>query len=165
MVMKNALCAGLFLVLATLTGCSGGGSQSNNPSNPTISSIQVAPTSMSIGTGVSQQFTATAHMSDGTTKDVSSLVQWSSSDSSIASVTSSGKATASAPGTVNITAQSASLTSTATLTVSGAAVNLSSIVISPAASSMPVNTSQQFTATGNYNDGSSADLTLLVSWS
>jgi trimeric autotransporter adhesin len=164
--MKNALCAGLFLVLATLTGCSGGGSQSNNnTSNPTISSIQVAPSSMSIGTGASQQFTATAHMSDGTTKDVSSSVQWSSSDSNIASVTSSGKATASAPGTVNITAQSSSLTSTATLTVSGAAVNLSSIVISPAASSMPVNTSQQFTATGNYNDGSSADITALVTWS
>jgi len=30
---------------------------------------------------------------------------------------------------------------------------------------MPVNTSQQFTALGTYNDGSTADLTSLVSWS
>lgn len=162
--MKNALCIGLFLILATLAGC-GGGSQSSNSSNPTISSIQVAPSSMSIGTGASQQFTATAHMSDGSSKDVTGSVQWGSSDSNIASVTSGGKATGSAPGTVSITAQSGSMTSSASLTVSGAAVNLTSIVIAPAASSMPVNTSQQFTATGNYNDGSSADLTLLVSWS
>src|SRR6266536_359524 len=104
-------------------------------------------------------------MSDGTSKYFTSTVQWSSSDSSIASVSSGGMATGSAAGTVSITAQSgSSLKSSATLTVSSAAVNLSSIVVAPAASSLPVNTSQQFTATGNYSDGSSADLTALVTW-
>src|SRR5439155_219087 len=37
-------------------------------------------------------------------------------------------------------------------------------VLSPAAASVPVNTTQQFTATGNYSDGSSRDLTALVTW-
>src|SRR5205814_1509019 len=74
-----------------------------------------------------------------------------------------GMATGFGPGTVIITAQpSLSLKSGATLTVSGAAVNLSSIVVSPAASSLPVNSSQQFRATGNYTDGSSAESTSLV---
>jgi len=166
--MRKALCAALVLVVSTLIGCGGAGSSQSNHSSgqPTVSSIQVAPTSMSIGTGSVQQFTATAHLSDGTSKDITSTVLWDSSDANIATISSGGMATGFGPGTVSITAQSSlSLKSSATLTVSGAAVNLSSIVVSPAASSLPVNSSQQFTATGNYTDGSSADLTSLVTWS
>ena len=37
--------------------------------------------------GATQQFNATAHLSDGSTKDVTSSAQWSSSDSNIANVT------------------------------------------------------------------------------
>jgi uncharacterized protein YjdB len=166
--MRKALCAALVVVVSTLIGCGGAGSSQSNHSSgqPTVSSIQVAPTSMSIGTGSVQQFTATAHLSDGTSKDITSTVLWDSSDANIATISSGGMATGFGPGTVTITAQSSiSLKSSATLTVSGAAVNLSSIVVSPAASSLPVNSSQQFTATGNYTDGSSADLTSLVTWS
>ena len=162
--MKKVLCAGVLLLVATLTGCAAGGGSNNSSGQPTVASIQVAPPSMSIGTGLGQQFTATAHMSDGTSKDVTNSVQWSSSDSNIASVNSAGMASGSAPGTVTITALSGSLKSTAVLTVSSAAVNLSSIVVSPAASTLPVNTAQQFTAIGNYSNGSSADLTALVTW-
>ena len=162
--MKKILCAGALLLIATLIGCAAGGGSNNSSGQPTVSSIQVAPPSMSIGTGLGQQFTATAHMSDGTTKDVTNSVQWSSSDANIASVNSAGMASGSAPGTVTITALSGSLQSTAALTVSSAAVNLSSIVVSPAASALPVNTAQQFTAIGNYTNGSSADLTALVTW-
>jgi uncharacterized protein YjdB len=166
MSMKTIVCAVVLLVIATLTGCSsGGGSQSNPPSPATVTSIQVAPSSMSIGMGATQQFTATAHLSDNSTKDITSSAQWSSSDSSIASITSAGVVTGSASGTVTITAQSTTFNSTATLTVSSAAANLVSIAISPAASSVPVHTTQQFTATGSYSDGSSADLTALVTWS
>src|SRR6266568_6305998 len=126
--MKKILCAGALLLIATLIGCAAGGGSNNSSGQPTVSSIQVAPPSMSIGTGLGQQFTATAHMSDGTSKDVTNSVQWSSSDSNIASVNSAGMASGSAPGTVTITAAlSASLKSTAALTVSSAAVNLSSI--------------------------------------
>src|SRR5450756_2416470 len=94
--MKAAFCTGLFFVLAMImmTGCS----SSNGPSSPSISSIQVTPTSMSIGMGAQQQFTATAHLSDQTTKDVTSSVQWSSSDSNIASIAAGGLATGSASG-------------------------------------------------------------------
>jgi uncharacterized protein YjdB len=114
--------------------------------------------------GSQQQFTATGHLSDGSTKDMTSSVQWSSSDSNIASITAGGTASGSAAGTVTITAQSGTLQATATLKVSAAASSLVSIAISPAASSMPVSTSHQFTATGTYTDGSSADLTTLVGW-
>ena len=67
-------------------------------------------------------------------------------------------------GVVTITATSGSIHATATLTVTVAAANLNSISVAPAASSIPVNTTQQFTATGAYSDGSSRDLTALVTW-
>lgn len=165
--MKSALGTMLFLSLLSLVGCSNGGANSTNPGGsptPTISSIQVSPVSKSIGMGATQQFTATALLSDKTTKNITSSAQWGSSDSSIASIDAAGVATGSASGTVTITAKSGTFQGSATLNVTVAAANLISIVISPAASSMPVNTSQQFTATGNYADGSSTDLTTLVTW-
>ena len=137
--MKVAVCTGLLLVLAMMAGCSSGGSSPSNPTSPTVSSIQVSPASMSIGMGAQQQFTATAQLSDGSTKDMTSSVQWSSSDSNIASIGAGGIASGSAAGTVTIAAQSGTLQATATLKVSAAASNLASIAISPAAPSMAVN--------------------------
>ena len=165
--MKSALGAILFLSLLSLVGCSNGATNSSNSGGsptPTISSIQVSPVSKSIGMGATQQFTATALLSDKTTKNITSSAQWGSSDSTIASIDVAGVATGSASGTVTITAKSGTFQSSATLNVTAAAANLISIVISPATSSMPVNTSQQFTAVGNYAGGSSADLTTLVTW-
>lgn len=165
--MKPVFCTALFFVLAMLPGCSSGGGSShssNFSSSPTVSSIQVSPTSTVVGIGLQQQFNATAHLSDGTTKDMTSSVQWISSDVNIASIATGGAATGASPGTVTITAQSGSVKATATLKVSSAVANLVSIAISPAASSMAVNTSQQFSATGTYTDGSIADLTNLVTW-
>jgi len=163
--MKPILYFGLFLAMLT-TGCgSGGGSQSNNTSTATVSSLQIVPGSVSIGTGTNQEFTATAQLSDGSSKNVTNSVQWSSSDTSVASVNAGGVATGAAPGTVTITATSGTVHSMATLQVTGAAANLVSLAIFPTAPSMPVNTSQQFTAIGTYADGSSSDLSNLVTWS
>lgn len=165
--MKTLLCTALILALALLTGCGGaaGGSSNGFSGQPAISSVQVTPGSTSIGMGSTQQFTATAKFSDGSSKDVTTSAQWNSSDSNVASVSSSGFATGATAGTVTITAQYSSTQGTATLKVSSAAVNLSSISVSPSAASVTVNSSQQFTVTGNYSDGSSADITSLVSWS
>ena len=122
--MKATFYTLLLFVLAMMAGCSsGGGSQSSTSSSPTVSSMQVSPTLISIGMGAQQQFTATAHLSDGSTKDVTSSVQWNSSDSNIASIAAGGSAIGSAPGTVTITAQSGTLQATATLKVSAAAAN------------------------------------------
>jgi glycosidase len=42
---------------------------------------------------------------------------------------------------------------------------LESITVAPASATLPKSTSQQFTATGHYSDGSEADLTSTASWS
>ena len=82
-----------------------------------------------------------------------------------------------AAGTTTISAPSGGMTGSATLTVSAsggsggggggggdAGKNLASIVVTPVNPFVPVNTVQQLTATGSYSDGSSADLTSLVTW-
>jgi uncharacterized protein YjdB len=118
-----------------------------------------------IGVGGAMQFTAMALFSDGSTQDMTANAQWSSSDTTIATVNSSGSAGGVAAGVVTIKAQTSGMQATATLTVTTAGTNLASITVSPAGTSIPVSTSQQFSATGNYSDGSSRDLTSLVSWS
>src|SRR6266853_5233013 len=142
--MKIAPRLGVLALIATLVGCgsAGSGTQSQNngsTTKATISSVAVSPTTMAISMGAVQPFTATAHMSDGTTQDVTSTAQWSSSDSTIASVDSSGHATGSNSGAVTITAKSGSISSTALLKISSAAANLLSITIAPVAPSAPVN--------------------------
>jgi len=178
--MNARLCSVLVFLCALLTACGGavgngggkgssqgggtGGSSKGGSGSVTISSMQISPNSTAIATGANQQFSATAHMSDGSTKDVTGTVQWASSDTSVATIDTAGRATGSAPGVATITATSGLVKASATLTISSAAANLSSIVITPANPTIPVNTAQQLTATGNYSDGSSADITGLVTW-
>ena len=114
--------------------------------------------------GASQQFTATGHFSDGSSQVLTTALTWSSSDTSVASISTKGLANALLAGVVTITAQAGTINGTATLNVTGAAGNLMSISVAPAASSIPVHTTQQFSATGSYADGSSSDLTALVTW-
>ena len=164
--MKIPACTVLVFLLA-MTACSTGGAGGTNghPSTATITSMQVSPASVAIGVGGNQAFTATAQYSDGTSKDITSSAQWTSSDSNIASFTSAGMATGSSSGTVTVTAKSGTLQASAALKVTAAAANLVSIALTPLAASVPINTSQQFSAIGTYTDGSSSDITTLVTWS
>lgn len=82
----------------------------------------------------------------------------------MASINNSGLANALLAGVVTITAQSGVINASATLNVTSAGANLVSISVAPVASSIPVHTTQQFSATGTYADGSSSDLTSLVTW-
>src|SRR5690349_10961682 len=151
-----------------LAACGSGGASSSNTNTPppvtaSLTSLQVAPGNASVAPGAVQQFTATGKYSDGSSKDLTGSAQWKTSNSNIASV-AGGKVTGVGAGIVMVTATSGKFSASATLQVNSAATNLASISVSPTASSLPVNTSQQFTATGTYKDGSSRDLTALVSW-
>lgn len=83
----------------------------------TINSIAVTPTSATIPVGGTQQFVATATYSNGTTGVITGSATWTSSNGSIAIVTSGGLATGVTSGNVTITATSASANGSATLTV------------------------------------------------
>jgi uncharacterized protein YjdB len=159
--------------ISLLSSCGGGASSSTSgggtsvppPPTASLTLLQVTPGNASVAATATQQFTATGKYSDGTSKDLTSLALWSSSDSSVASVNTAGLASGVVVGVVTVTAQFGAMQGTATLNVTNAGTNLTAISISPAAPSVPVNTTQQLTATGSYSDGSSRDLTALVTWS
>ena len=160
-----------------LAGCSGVGTKSlssgsgqpspgGQPVSASLSGLSVTPNAASIAATSTVTLHATGSYSDGTTKDLSSSATWSSSDSKIATVSAAGVVTGVANGTATIAAKSGAFTSSASITVTGgASASLSSIAISPASPSIPINTTQQLTATGSYSDGSSRDLTNIVTWS
>ena len=138
------------------------GSTSVTVTPAVISSIAVTPGSITIPAGTTQQFTAMATFTDSSIQDVSSLATWSSSSGSVATVSSSGLATAVSVGSSTMTATMGSISGTGALTVGPAVLQF--ITLSPQNATMGKGTTLQFTATGNYSDSSTQDLTSLVTW-
>jgi uncharacterized protein YjdB len=121
------------------------------------------PTNVTLPLGLTQQFTANATFSDGTTQDVTGTATWKSSSDSIASITTSGFATAKNVGSINITATFESAMNGTPLTVNAA--NLNSISIQPGNGNIAPGTRIQFAAIGTFNDGGTRDVTHQATWS
>jgi hypothetical protein len=93
-VLFGLLCVLVLLIL--ITGCS-------NPSSQTLASLSVTATPSTLSVGGTAVLKATAHLSDGTTHDVTSGTQWTLSNTAVATM-ASGALTAKAPGTVMVQA-------------------------------------------------------------
>src|SRR5215470_2269064 len=160
----NGTVSGNALGSANVSATSGSitGSTSVTVTQAVISSIAVTPSTATIPAGLTQQFTATATFTDSSTQDVSTQAIWTSSSGSVATISSSGLATAVAVGASTITASIGAISGGATLNVGQAL--LQSIILSPQNATMGKGTVLQFTATGNYSDSTTQDLTLLVTW-
>src|SRR5579859_691796 len=86
-------------MLFALTACGGGGGASQTVNNgPTLRSIQVTGLNANVVAGQTQQLSATATYSDGSTKDVTSTAAWSSNDPTVATVAAGGMLTAKGRG-------------------------------------------------------------------
>lgn len=128
-----------------------------------LNSVQVTPSTQTVATGQTAQFTAVGtfgNSSRPTKQDITSTVTWSSSVPAVATISASGVATGVSAGTTTITASangfSGPISSSATLTVTGAggsgAGQLLSVTIIP--SSITVGNLQdtgQFLAIGTYS--------------
>ena len=75
-----------------------------NVSAAVITAIQVTPSSVNVAKGQTQQLTATAIFSDGTSSDISSSVTWAPVDTATATVSSTGLLTAVEVGNTTLTA-------------------------------------------------------------
>jgi hypothetical protein len=133
----------------------------------TLVSIAVTPANPTIETTGTEQFTATGTYSDNSTQNLTTTVTWSSSQTNIATISNTagtnGLATAVANGTTTIQAMLGSVRGSTALTVS--AISLQVIVVSPQNPSIADNgTTQPFTATGHYSDGSTQNLTATATW-
>lgn len=123
-----------------------------------LQSITVTPATASIATGQTQSYTASGIFSDGSTTDITSNVNWSSSATNIATVDPTGLATGVSTGSANIVASSGTVQSApAALTVTSAA--LTEIDISPDGQYIPVGGQYQLTLAGTYSDGTTQTLT------
>ncbi len=129
--------------------------------DPTLTSVAINPSAASIQIGKTVQLTAVGGYDDGTSKKLTS-VTWSSSDSSVASVSSSGLLEGVSAGTATITASELdkSGTTIAMITLS----NVESIVVAPSTASIRGGEIQAFSATAILNDGTSLDATDAVTW-
>jgi trimeric autotransporter adhesin len=127
-----------------------------------LSSIAVTPaTPAHLKVGATQQFTATATFTDGSTSDVTSTVTWTSGTPTTATISAAGLATGVAQGTTQITAAMSGVTSPGvTLTV----ISLTSIAVTPNPATVAIAATLQFTATGTFNDASTANITSQVTW-
>jgi uncharacterized protein YjdB len=146
-----------FLVLVFVGGCG-----DFFVSSDAIVSIALAPNNPTIQPSKTQQFTATATLGDGTSKDVTAQSTWSSSNTSVATIDSSGVATAVAIGTTTITAASGGVTGSTTLTVSNQIVT--TITIAPANPALFTGQTQQMAAAATLSDGTTRDVTTTVKW-
>ncbi len=148
--------------------------------NPLAVSISVSPTTQSISTGQSAQFTATGIFGHGSnhpssSQDLTDTATWTSSVPAVASISSMGVATGLTPGTTTITASingyTGVVSASATLTVEGSGGTspgsaVVSIAIIPGSQSVAVPTqTAQFLAIGTTSTGQTVNLTNAVAWS
>jgi hypothetical protein len=137
------------------SGDGGGGSKVTLPSSTgVLQSITISPAASSVTACVPVQYTATAHYSDATTLDVTSLVNWlidsASSGVAIATV-GNGRVMGIAPGSAVVNAWVSSYAASAVLNVGSG--NLSSIAITPASSTIATTATQTYTASASCTNG------------
>jgi uncharacterized protein YjdB len=96
-IRRTGVLAALCMITFTAIACG-----NSSTSATTASSLTVTGAAPAVG--ATAQFSATATMSDGTTQDVTSQAAWTSSNGSIATVSSTGVVTGLGAGPVTVTA-------------------------------------------------------------
>jgi Fe-S cluster assembly iron-binding protein IscA len=133
-----------------------------------LTSITVTAPSSTVAAGSTDQFTATGHYSDGSTQDLTSKATWNSSNMAVATISntagSQGLATSVAIGSTNITASMSGVISSPVFSLTVTAAVLTSITVTAPLTSITPGSTDQFTATGHYSDGSTQDLTSKATW-
>ena len=131
-----------------------------------LESIQIVPTDVTLALGRARQLTAIGSFGDGTTRFLTGSATWTSSDPSVATFSAStpqrGLVRTHAVGSVTVTATFEGISGSAPLTVS--APELLSIEVTPGGVSVPLGSTQQFTATGTFTDGSTQNITATGVW-
>ena len=158
--LMTALDIGSSIVTATIGGQT---AQITIPvTAATLVSIDISSVS-DIAKGATRQLVATGTYTDSTTKDISSEVTWSTSDTAKATVTSTGLVSALQEGTISVIAGLSGITTEQSMTILPPV--LKAITLSPAtAIELVINNTAQLTVTGAYSDGSTKDISSAMSW-
>ena len=130
---------------------------------PTLTSIQITPSVLKLPKSVNHQLTALAYYDNGISLDITSDSIWHSSNSAIASISSSGQLTTFQEGTVTVRANKDGIYSNIA-NIEVTAATITSIQVTPTLSNIVKGNSQQFTAIASYNDSSTYDITTSATW-
>jgi hypothetical protein len=164
--IATAIAPGTATITAAYQGISG--SATLTVTTATLVTISVTPVTSSVALGTSQQYNAIGTYDDSSTRDITDSVTWSSTSPSVAVISNAGGdtnglATSVGVGSTSIHASAGGILSNgATLTVTSA--TLQSIVVTPVNATIARKSTQQFTATGTFSDGSTQVLTTEVTW-
>jgi hypothetical protein len=146
--------------MVVLISCSSSGN--NATTLATLQSISITAANLNIAKGLTTQFTAMGTFSDGTTRDVTGSVTWTSQNTGVATISSGGLARGIGVGTTTIQASTGTINKSVTLQVTAA--TLVSIAVTGASASISKGMADQFTATGTFTDGTTQNLTASVTW-
>jgi hypothetical protein len=133
--------------------------------NPVLSTVTIGPASLNLNQGATQQMTATGTYNDGSTKNLTTGVVWSTSDDTVASISNSGVVTGVNVGSATITGESGTTSGTAAVTV--VLANVTSIKINPTTATVRINggTTVPFTCSATVSGSSQpVDVTSTVTW-
>jgi hypothetical protein len=139
---------------------------------PRVATIDLTPSpAVVMQRGTTRQFQAFATYTNGTRKDVTAQVLWSSTNEAAATVENAapdkkGLVTAVAPGDATILATDAesNVQGRSTVFVTGTAAQLAAIMVTPNPATFAVGQTQPFKAVGVFSDGTSRDVTSEVTW-
>lgn len=138
----SAMSAGTATITATSEGKSGAATVTVSPGS--VASVAVTPSPLSMSVGQTTQLAVTLKDAVGNVLN-GRTVAWSSSSTTVATVSAQGLVTAVAPGTATITASSEGKTGTASLTIAKLAVG--SVTVDPQGPMLVLGKNAQLTAT------------------
>lgn len=158
---------GLKAGTATVTATHGGKSATCSvvvEEEVTLASVGITPSSLAFTVGdPSQQVSAKAYYSDGTSRDVTNLGTWSTGNGSVATV-SAGTVTAIGAGTTNVTCSYQGKEGNCAVSVSKPAVVVVSATMSQSQASMTVGETLGLTVTYKFSDGTGGSYGSISTW-
>ncbi len=145
------------LLLAACGGGDKGGVTGPPPVIPTVTSVEVTPLTASVVAPQTVQLSFVARLSNGSS-NVPFGVTWSSSATTVATVSGSGLVTGVSAGTASITATVGGVSGSANITVTAAPGSLASVAIALTDPTIQLAQSMQATASGRDPSGASVAL-------
>lgn len=138
----------------------------NEEENVILTALAVSPSSSTVATSEQVQFQATASYSDNSSAVVTDEVTWESDDTNLISILDSGLGTTISAGNtlVRATLTEDGVTQSSEVAVTITPPSLLSITVSPKKFLLPASVKKQLTATAQYSDGTTEDITAQVTW-
>ena len=158
--------AGSANISASLGGVTG--SAPLTVTGATLTSLAITPTTAVLAPASTLKYQAIGTYSDTTNQNLSTVVTWGTTDGNVVAMSSAGLATGESAGTAQVTAKIPGAVcpsaSCATANVLVESTALQSITVTPGTATIPALVGEQYTATANFADGSTQDITSSVTW-